>query len=682
MGLNLGKSLGSLVSHLEASKLGHELEDKARGAVLHLAKELVKLEGKSGAPTKPVGDGQSLARELDAFVYGKQGLEVGSLTPVLSKLFPDAGDLFTLLEHLPLEKLRPVLQFLLPQHFQDAEGLQLQKDTAPFRDALTHVRALEAKLASLPANDPGRPALEKQVHAAQADFQERFGYSSASAPKPGDLWIDPELMNNDVQHGRIDPAKFPVKPASMVPPSPEALLFANGQTVSLPDENGKVTVVHNAKEYEAIVAKNRAAAGATRQDGTPIGVHIDLQGGGGKGKRYAPALAEMLSQGVVPCSVTGVSVGAIAAGLLAAGADPKRIQDFTSDPRLSKWLDLDLSNDHGAVFDGKEAYDTLDQVLREITGIKDRPVTFADLKMPCQIVAATMSDTQAKGDLSTVAQRAFVFSQKTTPNTPVALAIRASMAIPGVWDAVQMVDPTTGREIQLTDGGVVDGLPTGYNHDGLPTIGMSLEGRDSNLAKGSNVKPGQKLLKGNLDSAHLLWNALNGKQLHDESGADAGDYKDKNDPRAGDFMLALPIWDLTDPSKSDSTLSLPADPKVDPTLDKQGRELTREFLAKYLGDFGKAGARGTNLSNQVPKDLKFDQAVTVNGQAYTAHYQGGGSVTFTSERGQHLTLELGKDKIDAMYLDDLAYHDLAGQLGYELASHLGAKKAADPVLAA
>lgn len=667
MALNLGKTFGNVLHTVEKPVV--QFEKTLEHAV------------KNGVVDAQI-DAKKVAQEIDDFVHGVGNIDIGNvLKPLLSKLTPIAGDLFSTLEGLPLEKARPILEVLLPEHVQDAEGLKLQKDTQPFRDALSNVRGLEAKLAKLPANDPSRPALEKQVKAAEAAFQKQFGYTSASAPQPGNLWIDPELMANDVKNGHLDPAKFPVKPASMTPPDPEQMLFANGRTINLPDENGKVTVVHNAAEYEAIIANNRAAAGSTRTDGKPMAVHIDMQGGGGKGKRYAPALAEMMSQGVVPSSVTGVSVGAIAAGLLAAGADPKRIQDFTNDPRLSKWLDLDLSHDHGAVFDGKEAYDTLDSVLREITGIKDRPVTFADLKMPCQIVAATMSDT-AGGDLSTVKSRAFVFSQQTTPNTPVALAIRASMAIPGVWDPVQMVDPTTGREIQLTDGGVVDGLPTGYNHDGLPTIGMSLQGRDSNLPTGNNVKPGEPLPKGNLDSAHLLWNALNGKELHDKSGADFGDYKDKNDPRAGNFMLALPIWDLKDPSKSDSTLSLPSDPKVDPQLDREGRQLTREFLAKYLGDFGKAGARGTNLSNEVPANLHFDQPVTVNGQGYTAHYGGGDTVTFTSDRGQKIEVKIGKDRIAAMYLDHLAYGDLSSQLGFELSSHLEAKKAADPLLSA
>src|SRR5262249_47244892 len=150
--------------------------------------------------------------------------------------------------------------------------------------------------------------------------------------------------------------------------------------------------------------------------------------------------------GVVPTSVSGTSAGSIGAALIAAGADPKKVAEFMQDPKLQD------------VMSNPDAFDTLDKVLREITGIKDRPVTFADLKMPLQICATTFSDTQpppGKGDLTQVANRRFIFSQENTPNTPVALAVRASMAIPLVYDPVRMVDPTTGREVHLYDGGIL-----------------------------------------------------------------------------------------------------------------------------------------------------------------------------------------------------------------------------------
>src|ERR1043165_2877031 len=119
------------------------------------------------------------------------------------------------------------------------------------------------------------------------------------------------------------------------------------------------------------------------------------------------AVNEMLSQGVVPTSVSGTSAGSIGAALIAAGADPKRVEAFMRDPKLAEKMN------------NANAYNTLDQTLRDITGIKDRPVTFADLKVPLQIAATTFSDTQppaGKNDLTQVDNRRFLFSQENTPN--------------------------------------------------------------------------------------------------------------------------------------------------------------------------------------------------------------------------------------------------------------------------
>src|ERR1051326_6573523 len=160
----------------------------------------------------------------------------------------------------------------------------------------------------------------------------------------------------------------------------------------------------------------------------------------------------------------------------------------------------------GGVFKGEEAYKFFDETLANLTGIHDRPVTFADLKMPLQIIAAKYSDSNppaGQKDLSKWENRTFVFSQQTTPNTPVALAMRASMAIPGVFDPVEMVDPTTGRTVQLTDGGSLDNFPLGYNHDGLPTVGLNLNEPNTNHPKAiENNLPTLPLPKGQLNATN------------------------------------------------------------------------------------------------------------------------------------------------------------------------------------
>ena len=60
------------------------------------------------------------------------------------------------------------------------------------------------------------------------------------------------------------------------------------------------------------------------------------------------------------------------------------VDNILKDPNLDKLKDWDLI-DGGGAFNGNYAFNYFDQKLRELTGIKDRPVTFADLKIPLQL---------------------------------------------------------------------------------------------------------------------------------------------------------------------------------------------------------------------------------------------------------------------------------------------------------
>jgi len=574
-------------------------------------------------------------------------------------------DYGSILDKIDVEKVKKILKWIYPPRIRDWDGDKFKQQTQPLRETLGQVRALRSELDRLPPGDPRRPQVEQKLKEASGRLERMSGYTEATAPKPGALWIDPQLQSKEIPDGQVKASTYPTRAPVLSPPDPMELLFGGGRTVRMVADDGQVTEVRSPEQYRQLVAASRAADGMPRKDGEPIAVHLSLEGGGGKGKRYGPAFSEMLEQGVVPASVSGTSVGSIAAGLIAAGADPKRVSEMVKDPTLSKWFDLDLSPDDGGLCNGQVAYDTLDRWLREITGIKDRPVTFADLKMPCQILGATYSDSappRGQEDMSKPENRTFVFSQETTPDTPVALAIRASMAIPAVWDPVQMVDPTTGRTVHLTDSGVFDGLPMRYQNNDLPVIGMHLYERASNMPVGDNVEKGKPLPKENQDSTHIIWNALNGWTLHKDSAANARDYQDRNAPRPGDFMLGVPVWNLDDPNQADDTFGLTYDEKVDPILDLQSRQVVRNFLRQELANIGKPGESATNIPNQLPADLKFSVPVQSGGKAYTATYGGGDTVQFVGPGGERKDLKLGRTQIGAMYLDHMAFGDLSAQL--------------------
>lgn len=551
---------------------------------------------------------------------------------------------------------------------------KLIDDTKDLRSQAANVTALKAKLAGMSEGDPKYAEVKKALGDASAALEKKYGYKADAIPAAGTLWVDPEFQGKELPSDQVTASKFPVGTPVTTPPTPENALFGAGKPYHLTGLDGQtlLPVATNLRQYESEVQKYRESQGMPLTDGSPIGVQVNFEGGGGKGKRYASALQEMARLGVVPTSVAGTSAGSIAAALVAGGADPAEMQRFVTDPALGNLLDVHVPG--GGVAKGQNAYDLIDQELRKLTGITDRPVTFADLRMPLQIVATKMSDSDpadGTGDLTQIANRTFVFSQETTPNTPVALAVRASMAIPGVFDPVQMVDPMTGREVKLVDGGVLDNLPMHESPDfKLPVVGLSLAERDGNNPDAGRAAP-KKLHGGNIDVGNIFNNGYYGATMAKDAASGTDDYNDRAHPKAGQFMLDLPTWDLTDPSKKDSTLSFGYDAKVDATLDAQTRDVTNGFFKNLLNQITDPTAKGTNTPGPIAKDFSFSVPVNVKGGQYVASYQGGDSVTFTGKDGKTFDAKLGHDTIEAMYADHLSFGDLASQLAYAVDHPVG-----------
>jgi NTE family protein len=564
---------------------------------------------------------------------------------------------------IPLDKLlsvdlgqvRKILERVVPQKIRNDEAQQVVDQTKGFRDTLSQVRSLATELQLLPPSHPRHAEVKASLAKAEASLQAQSGYTRATAPKPGALWVDPQFMAKELPGGTLSAAKLPTGTPVTKPPEPLDFLFGRGPGAA-----------PKAQAYQQAVAARRSELGMPVQDGKPIGVHMSLEGGGGKGKRYAAMLAEMQELGVVPVSLSGTSAGSIAAAFAATGASAKQIEDVAKDPRLQSFYDLDLDMKDGGLLNGKAAYDMFDQKLRELTGIKDRPVTFADLKVPLQLVAAKTYDSAAANGFPTAKDRTFVFSQETTPDTPVALAMRASMAIPGVFEPVQMVDPTTGRSMHLVDGGTLDNLPMGYGKHGLPQIGAALVERDSNHPSNGLARP-KALPTGQLDSTNVLWNAVNGYTFLKDNATSAADFRDRTAPGPNQFMLSLPTWNLDNPTQGNSTLGFGYDAKVDPTLDKQTRQVTQDFLKGFMDDLRVPGARGTNVTTSIPKNLHFAEQVSVRGQRYDVSYAGGDTLrAVNTSTGKPMELKLGQQKIESMYLDHLAFGDLNAQLAHAL----------------
>lgn len=198
--------------------------------------------------------------------------------------------------------------------------------------------------------------------------------------------------------------------------------------------------------------------------------NLVFEGGGVKGVAYAGALQVLEDAGIAGQvkGVAGTSAGAITAALVAAG--------YTGDELATTLLTLDFTTFEDGRLEGPvrlvEEYgwyrggaflDWLGARMEAKLGSK--AVTFADLaarKRPDLRVVAT--------DVSTHAPE--VFSLATTPDVPVAEAVRMSMSIPFFFAAVR----TNGRV--YVDGGAAWNYPVEiFDAEGTnwETLGFRLE---------------------------------------------------------------------------------------------------------------------------------------------------------------------------------------------------------------
>jgi len=673
--------MGFLPNKIESGlKKLAELPKAVEGAAEDVAKGV---EGAAKNVVKGVESAaQGVAKAADGFA---QGVEKGLVTltaPVKAVHLPSLDlsnvvhDVASELSQIPgalgipniqLPKAEGLLggwtppQISLPPFLQELFGTtrpEMDKEvqaTADFRSTLDAVN-------TLPKTDP-------RYAQAAAHLQQAYGYSPENAPKPGTLWVSPRLSGAELPGGQVTASQFPVGTPITDPPKPTDAVFAYKSSTNMVDAEGKTVTLNSPEEYKAYVAAHRAELGITKPDGSPaggepVGVHLTFEGGGGLGKRYAPAFQEMYAQGIVPVSVSGTSVGAIVAGYIAAGADPKTVQQLATDPALQKFFDVKLGG--SGIADGKYMYNYIDQKLRELTGVKDRPVTFADLKIPLHLPAAILSDSNPPPgkDYTDPEQRLFVFSQETTPNTPVVYAMLASGAFPGVLPTVDLVDPTSGRKLVLTDSGVFDGIPMDMGKPDLPEVGLTLQEPHSNNPNDpENQEVEHKIPAGDIDASNPISYGLNSLRLLNESGTAAKDFKDRTQPKAGEFMLAVPIFDLTDARKQDKSLIFPYNNAIDPALDRQGRQVSQDFFKGVFNELTDPKASATNLTTKIPDNLQYAASFDYDGTQYTAKYQGGDNIHFTSADGKSFDANVGKVQAEAMWLDEQAYK---GALNAEL----------------
>jgi len=160
-------------------------------------------------------------------------------------------------------------------------------------------------------------------------------------------------------------------------------------------------------------------------------IGLALGGGGARGLAHIGVLQTLQRAGIPVDCLAGTSMGAVIAAGYAAGMSPAELeQEATAATRLHHLLSLaDAGVPDGGLLRGRRLMRYFERCLRQ--------TSFADLHLPLAVVAV---------DLNT--RREVVLREG-----PVALALRATTAVPGLFAPLEL----DGQ--RLVDGGLLNNLP-------------------------------------------------------------------------------------------------------------------------------------------------------------------------------------------------------------------------------
>jgi exoenzyme U len=258
-------------------------------------------------------------------------------------------------------------------------------------------------------------------------------------------------------------------------------------------------------------ANGRALGIAVGSDGRvaftappPAVTEITFAGGGGKGAALPGAVKALQDSGILKdvTVINGASVGSMSAALLACGATTEEFTNLANDPNLANQI-KDGKNMMQVMFDGGLSGDGLQQVAENGLGktLRNRGVEYlngcinAGTKPDPAVVAVLQRLASSKtgptfGDLRTLSKvipsvkevsisatylaeidpstgkpmpaekpQLAMFNADTEPDMEVALAIRASAALPPVFKPVDIA-LSSGITARFEDGGVLNNVPS------------------------------------------------------------------------------------------------------------------------------------------------------------------------------------------------------------------------------
>ena len=154
-------------------------------------------------------------------------------------------------------------------------------------------------------------------------------------------------------------------------------------------------------------------------------IGLVLGGGGARGFAHIGVLRALDEHGIRPVAIAGCSMGGIVGALYAAGYTPVEIEHMFED---ISGFDLISWGKGGSLIGGEG-------IVKQLA--KHLPTTFAELKIPLEVVAVDVQE-----------------GKQVILNTgELLIALRATSAIPGVISHVVYEDRV------LIDGGLINNLP-------------------------------------------------------------------------------------------------------------------------------------------------------------------------------------------------------------------------------
>lgn len=156
-------------------------------------------------------------------------------------------------------------------------------------------------------------------------------------------------------------------------------------------------------------------------------IGIALGGGAARGYAHVGVLKALENHGIHPDCITGCSMGALIGAIYATGISAARLEQLAINITPKYWMDLTLSRN--GIMSGKK----LESIITTLTGGRN----VEDLPIPFRAVATDVMSSEP-----------YIFK-----DGPVCTAVRASTAIPAIFEPVYVDDKI------LVDGGFVDIVP-------------------------------------------------------------------------------------------------------------------------------------------------------------------------------------------------------------------------------